>query len=307
MAVPTFEEFMLPSLLVMSDRQTRKIGEIIELVVNQMSLSEDDKKEMVPSQVEPRYVNRIGWAIYYIMRANLLGRPKRGYYIITQLGLDTLSTKPETINVDYLMKFEEFRIFHSLGRKNTNQVVSKNESLELSTTRTPQESIQVAFDELYASLASDLLDVIKKVPPSFFEKLVVDLLLAMGYGGSRAEAGRAVGQSGDGGIDGIIDEDKLGLDKVYIQAKRWDNVVGRPELNKFVGSLAGVHADKGVFITTSDYTKEAKEYIGKVGKNISLINGEKLVELMIEHNIGVSESTRFIVKRIDSDYFPEDI
>lgn len=307
MAIPTFEEFMLPSLECMADGQTRKISDLVEIVANNMKISEDDRKDMVPSQVEPRYVNRINWAIYYIMRAKLLERPKRGYYKITQTGLDTLALKPNSINVDYLMKFEEFRIFHSLGRENANQIESKNELVGISTTRTPQESIQVAFDELYSSLASDLLDVIKKVHPSFFEKLVVDLLLAMGYGGSRAEAGRAVGQSGDGGIDGIIDEDKLGLDKVYIQAKRWDNVVGRPELSNFVGSLAGVHADKGVFITTSDFTKQAREYVAKIEKNISLINGEKLVELMIENNVGVSESMRYTIKRIDSDYFPEDV
>jgi restriction system protein len=306
MAVPTFEEFMLPSLECMADGQIRKISELVEIVAENMKISEQDRKDMVPSQVEPRYVNRINWAIYYIMRAKLLERPKRGYYKITSIGLDVLKQKPQQINKEFLMKFEDFRKFQSLSRDNQNDA-NEPEISNQTITRTPQESIQNAFNELYNSLASDLLEVIKKVNPSFFEKLVVDLLLAMGYGGSRAEAGRAVGQSGDGGIDGIIDEDKLGLDKVFIQAKRWDSVVGRPELNKFVGSLAGVHADKGVFITTSDYTKEARDYIGKVGKNISLINGEKLVELMIEHNIGVSESIRYVVKRIDSDYFPEDI
>jgi len=160
---------------------------------------------------------------------------------------------------------------------------------------------------LRENLADELLETVKRIDPSFFEKLVIDLLLKMGYGGSRAEAGKAVGKTGDGGIDGIIDEDKLGLDKIYIQAKRWENTVGRPIVQAFVGSLAGNHSKKGIFITTSDFTKDAREYIDKIDSRISLVDGRKLVELMIDHGLGVSTSNTYEIKKVDRDYFPEDL
>lgn len=301
MAVPTYEEFMLPALQLMSDGKTRRNSEIIEEVAMLMKLSEEDKMIMVPSQTEYTYENRIGWALYYIMRAGLLERPKRGYYKITNRGILVLGKKPFNINKSFLMQFDEFQAFQNIA-KTPKDVLEIKETSSI----TPQESIQIAYRDINKSLISDLLDIIKKVKPSFFEKLVVNLLLSMGYGGSGTDAGKVVGKSGDGGIDGIIDQDKLGLDKIYIQAKRWQNNVGSPELNSFVGSLVGFHADKGVFITTSDFNKSALEYVSKAGKNIILINGQKLVELMIEHNVGVSEHERYIVKKIDHDYFSDE-
>ena len=215
-----------------------------------------------------------------------------------------LEKQPNCINKSYLMQFDEFVAFQNLS-KNLKENVSEKTETNLANV-TPQESMNISFNEIKMTLISDLLDIVKKVKPNFFERLVVDLLLAMGYGGSGTDAGKVVGKSGDGGIDGIIDQDKLGLDKIYIQAKRWQNNVGSPELNSFVGSLVGFHADKGVFITTSDFNKNALEYVSKAGKNIILINGQKLVELMIEHNVGVSEHERFIIKKVDHDYFNDD-
>jgi restriction system protein len=302
MALPTYEEFMLPTLVVLSDQKEKVNKEILNEVALSTHLSEEEMRILLPSGSQHTYINRIYWAMVYLKKAGLIISPKRATYKITKAGLELLKSKPEKINCDLLYKYDSFIDFKS--GKNSKHVEEKQQHSE--TDITPQEQIDYAYKQITNALSSELLELLKKIDPSFFEIVVVDLLLAMGYGGSKNDAGKVVGKSGDGGIDGIIDQDKLGLDKIYIQAKRWQGNVGSKELNSFVGSLVGFHADKGVFITTSDFTKDAYEYISKAGKNIILINGQKLVELMIEHNIGVSENERFVIKKVDHDYFSDE-
>ncbi|MEW6587230.1 MAG: restriction endonuclease, partial [Nitrospirota bacterium] len=215
-------------------------------------------------------------------------------------GRKVLSDKPKKINVKFLKKFPEFLEFQKSKKTDDD-----SQTPPLQSTTTPEESLEAAFQELKETLASDLLQTIKGCPPDFFERLVVDVLIKIGYGGSRKEAGQALGKTGDGGIDGIIKEDKLGLDIIFIQAKRWENTVGRPEIQKFAGALQGQRARKGIFITTSNFSKDALDYVGNIDSKIILIDGQRLAELMIENNVGVSPVSTFEVKRIDSDYFTE--
>lgn len=236
-----------------------------------------------------------------LKKAGLIEQPKRGYVKITSRGLDVLQNKLQKIDVKFLEQFPEFIEFRDAGK---NEVEA--EPLNFAVDATPEESIENAFVKLNSQLSTDLLEIIKSSSPSFAERLVVELLLAMGYGGSRVEAGRAIGQSGDGGIDGIIDEDKLGSDSIYIQAKRWEDTVGRPDIQKFVGALQGNRAHKGVFITTSDFSKEAQVYVKNINNKVVLINGFTLARLMIENDVGVSTVSTYKVKKIDSDYFVDE-
>ena len=305
MAIPEFQEFMLPTLKIMSDKIMRKNREIYDLVAENINLTNEDKAEMLPSGTQPRYANRADWALHYLHRAGLIDVPKRGFSIITDEGLKVLKENLTRIDRKYLTRFPKFIEYVSRGPEvKDNTKISSEKNFEQTT---PEEEIDHVNKKLNQALSDELLGVIKSVKPSFFEQLVIDLLLKMGYGGSKAEAGKAVGKSGDGGIDGIINEDRLGLDKVYVQAKRWEATVGRPQIQAFVGSLAGHHSNKGIFITTSEFSKEAREYIEKINSQISLIDGSKLVDLMIEHNLGVNVAQTYEIKKIDRDYFPEDI
>jgi len=233
----------------------------------------------------------------------LLETPKRSYFKITDLGLDTLKKNLPEINIKFLAQFPLFIEFRSTKKEKNEH---EEQEAESSSTQTPQELLEYSYQKIKKDLSQELLGFVKQSSPRFFERLVVELLLSMGYGGSRKDAGQAIGQSGDGGIDGIIKEDKLGLDVIYLQAKRWEGVVGSKEIRNFVGSLVGQKANKGVFITTSGFTKDALEYVKTITHKVILIDGEMLTQLMIENNIGVSKVISYDIKKIDSDYFVEE-
>ena len=309
MAVPDYQSVMLPLLKFAEERKTEiSTDDAVEALVNRLGLTDDDLKEMLPSGLQRTFVNRVGWAATYMKKAALLESTRRGYYQITPRGRELLQKKPTTINVKLLKQYPEFLEFQQLrGTRSGEKMNASRESLETSTA-TPSESLETAYENLRDELVDELLVKLKKSSPSFFERIVVDLLVKMGYGGSRADAGKAIGRSGDGGIDGIIKEDKLGLDVVYIQAKRWsDNPVGRPDVMQFAGALQAQKASKGIFITTSRFTDDARSYVSQIGDKIVLIDGDQLSHLMIEHDVGVSTVSLYPVKKIDTDYFDESI
>lgn len=298
MAIPDYQSLMLPLLKILSNGEEVHFSPLVEILSAQFGLTAEEREQLLPSGQMTTIKSRSGWARTYLKKAGLIEQPKRGYVKITSRGESVLGNKPERVDVKFLEQYPEFIAFREVVKTESEP---KGEVLSIDTT--PEESMENAFSKLNLQLSSELLDVIKSSSPSFFEKLVVELLLSMGYGGSRTEAGRAIGQSGDGGIDGIIDEDKLGLDSIYIQAKRWEGSVGRPEIQKFVGALQGNRAHKGVFITTSDFTREAQEYVKNISNKVVLINGFTLAKLMIENDVGVSTVSTYKVKKIDSDYF----
>jgi len=304
MAVPDFQTVMLPLLVLMGDGSEHSLAEVIENLGSRLGLSLEEEKELLPSESEPRFDNRVRWSAFYLRKAGLLERTGRGRIRITQRGQQLLQTKPQRIDVNFLKQFPEFLEFKKAARKSDSEdsVAILNEEEE----ETPEETLEASYQNLRGTLAEELLDRVKKCPPKFFEKLVVDLLVSMGYGGSRKDAGQAVGQSGDDGIDGIIKEDKLGLDVVYLQAKRWEATVGRPVVQAFAGSLEGQRARKGVLITTSQFSQEAKDYVSRIEKKIILIGGQELAQLMIDHGIGVTEVRTYSVRKMDLDYFGEE-
>ncbi len=301
MPIPDYQTVMLPLLEYYSDGKTHPIGDAVDLLGRQFALSEDELRELLPSGRQEKFRNRVAWAKTYLVKAGLLSSPKRGHFAITPAGQSTLREKPARIDVAFLRRFPSFVSF--VETKNPSGATTEPVPAPMES---PEEMIEAAHARLNQDLASDLLGRIKAARPVFFEGLVVELLLKMGYGGSRHDAGRAIGRSGDGGIDGIINEDRLGLDSIYLQAKRWDNPVGRPEIQKFAGALAEHRARKGVFITTSTFTKEAVSSATKHDARIVLIDGEKLATLMIDHGLGVTLQASYDVKRIDSDYFADE-
>lgn len=263
---------------------------------------------MLPSGIQSAFVNRVGWASTYMKKAELLEATRRGFYRISPRGRDLLAKQPKVINVKTLREYPEFLQFQQLkGTRNGERGPIAKASPEIFTA-TPSEALEAAYENLRNELANELLIKLKNTSPAYFEQVVVDLLVRMGYGGSRYDAGKAIGRSGDGGIDGIIKEDKLGLDVIYIQAKRWDSSpVGRPGVMQFAGALQARHANKGVFITTSRFTEDARTFVSQIGSKIVLIDGELLTSLMIEHDVGVSTVSLYPVKKIDGDYFDEGI
>jgi restriction system protein len=301
MAIPDFQTIMLPLLQLLGDNNEHSLRETIERLADHFALTESERKQLLASGLQATFDNRVGWARTYMKKAGLLETTKRGYFRITQRGSDTLKQKPVKINTAYLKQFPEFMDF----QKATNKPVEPGIS-EVTSEQTPEETIDAAYQRLRQGLAAELIQTVKKCPPAFFEQLVVDLLVKMGYGGTRQDAGKAIGRSGDEGIDGIINEDRLGLDVVYVQAKRWDGGVGRQEIQKFAGALAGQHARKGIFITTSSFSKDAREYVSRVDSKIVLIDGDTLAQLMIDYGIGVATVTTYDLKRVDSDYFSEE-
>lgn len=305
MAIPDFQTLMLPVLNQVSDKSPRALKEIVESLALEFKLTEEELSELLPSGSAFTFNNRVAWAASYLKKAHLISRPKRGFVEITDRGLDVLKSKPPALNMKFLEQFPEYLEFKNSSSEDEISKTGSNTSIA-TEQKTPEEVLADTAKDLDVALAYDLLEIIKSSSPSFFERLVVKLLLAMGYGGSRVEAGRAIGQSGDGGIDGIIDEDKLGLDSIYIQAKRWEGSVGRPEIQKFVGALQGNRAHKGVFITTSEFTKDAQEYVKNISNKVVLINGYTLAKLMIENDVGVSTVSTYKVKKIDSDYFVDE-
>jgi len=295
---------MLPLLKFSEDRKEHSIDEAAEYISNFLNLTEEERRRLYPSGKQVIFPHRVRWARTYLVKADLLKSSRRGYFVITDRGLEVLKKNPSEINAKYLEQFPEFVEF--LNTKRTEQESAELQQLEVSSQETPQESLEYGYQRIKRNLCQELLDSVKNCSPAFFERLVVELLLKMGYGGSLKEAGRAIGRSGDGGIDGIINEDKLGLDVIYLQAKRWEGTVGRPEIQKFVGALHGQRARKGIFITTSNFSKEAQDYVPTIDTKIVLIDGEELSQLMFDNDIGVSRLTSYEIKKMDTDYFSEE-
>lgn len=304
MAIPDFQTFFVPALRATADRQEHTTPEIRERIAAIMDLTAEDLDQKIPSGTQTVFANRVTWSLVYMVKAGALKRPRRGVFQITERGEQLLEKYPAGFKKTVLNAFPEFVTFDK-GQNTRTDIPEEriDTSSPGSPDRTPEENLLNAYQILRGTLVNEVLDAVKKSTPQFFEELVVDLLVAMGYGGSAADAGRAVGRSGDDGIDGIIKEDKLGLDVVYIQAKRWNNSVGRPLVQAFAGSLEGVRARKGVFITTSTFTSDAVEYVQRIEKKIVLIDGARLADLMIEYNVGVTVAQTFMIKRLDSDYF----
>lgn len=307
MSVPDFQSFMLPLLKFTADRAEHGQSDAADALAQHFKTTETDRKEMLPSGRQTRFNNRVAWAIVYLRKAKFLENTKRGRFKITDRGLEILDSNPSRIDIKYLIQHgdAEFKEFHQPSRSNGDQTESHDGTD--AEIHTPREVLEAGYQEMRRDLSQELLDRIKDSPPRFFEQLVVDLLVAMGYGGSLKDAGEAVGQSGDGGVDGIIKEDKLGLDAIYLQAKRWENTVGRPVVQAFAGSLDGYRARKGVLITTSQFSPDAKDYVSRIEKKIVLIDGEELAKLMMDYGIGVATDAIYEIKRLDTDYFEEEL
>jgi restriction system protein len=302
MAIPDYQMCMLPFLEVLADGQEHSIRDAEDRVAEHFSLTPDERAKMLPSGLQGIFRNRVGWARTYLKKAVLIDSPKRGVFRITARGLQALADKPARIDAKFLERFPEFLEFRG-GAKDDQSASAKAEVAQAQAT--PEEAIELAHQSLREQLAQEVLARVLGCSPAFFEQLVVELLVKMGYGGSRRDAGERIGQTGDGGVDGIIKEDRLGLDTIFIQAKRWQGTVGRPEIQKFVGALQGQRAKKGVFITTSLYSAEAVDYASRIDTKVVLIDGKQVAELMIDFDVGVAPAASYVVKRIDSDYFEE--
>lgn len=300
--IPDYQTIMLPMLKLLADQKEHSLHETIEHIVSQFDVTPEERRELLPSGKQSIIDNRVGWARTYLKKAGLLEYIRRGYFRITTRGLEVLGRNLKKIKISVLKEFPEFREFQTLRKVGDVSVPGSTGEADL----TPQELLANAVQTLRNELADELLEQLKAGSPKLFENIVVDLLVKMGYGGSWVDAAKAIGRSGDEGIDGIINEDKLGLDVIYIQAKRWENPVGRPEVQKFAGALMGQKARKGVFITTSDFTSDARNYASKVESKIVLIDGNMLVNSMIDYGIGVSTTASYEIKKIDQDYFAED-
>ena len=310
MPVPDFQSLMLPLLKIAGDGNEHTTSEVLESLAQQFGLVEGDRDEMLPSGKQRKFDNRVNWTKTYLQKALLLSSTGRSRFRITERGITILKNNPLTINIKFLNQFPEFLAFHTATNSKegkTNGTTSSSQEIVEKTSQTPQEILEISYQNLRQTLAQELLERIKNNTPRFFESLVVDLLVAMGYGGSRKDAGQAIGQVGDGGIDGIIKEDKLGLDAIYLQAKRWEGTVGGPIVQGFAGALIGKKARKGVFITTSNFSQQAQNYANGIENlKIILIDGEQLAQLMIDHDVGVTEESRYIVKKVDLDYFGDE-
>ncbi|WP_024814218.1 restriction endonuclease [Acidovorax sp. JHL-3] len=304
MAVPDFQSLMLPLLRLAGDGMDHTFKDAVEAIAIEFSLTPEERNELLPSSSRTTlFYNRLAWAKTHMTMAGLLQAPRRGVFCITQRGRELLVSQLARIDMKTLQQFPEYE---RARRGDVSASVEPAMPVVAFNELTPEESIERAHLSLRKDLARELLESIMQCSPAFFELLIIKLMIKMGYGGSREEAGKAVGRSGDGGIDGIINEDRLGLDAIYLQAKRWEGVVGRPEIMKFVGALAGQRATKGVFITTSWFTQDAKDYALSSQYKVVLIDGERLADLMIEHDLGVSVAATYQLKRIDSDFFSEE-
>lgn len=304
MTVPDFQSFMLPLLKFAADGKEHNQSEASDALALHFKITEIDRKEMLSSGRQTRFNNRVAWANVYLRKAGFLESTRRGRFKITERGSEILTSNPSRIDIKFLMKHgdAEFKEFHRPSRN----VDPKEPPAE--TIRTPREVMDAGYLELRRDLAQELLNRIKSCSPRFFEYLVLDLLLAMGYGGGfPKEAGEVMGKPGDGGVDGIIRQDKLGLDVIYLQAKRWECTVGRPVVHAFSGSLDGYKARKGVLITTSQFSSDARDFVARSEKKIVLIDGEMLDNLMIDNGIGVAVDTKYEIKRLDIDYFDEEL
>lgn len=303
MPVPDFQSFFKPLLEIATDGKERSLKEAREKIAEYFNLTDEDRAELLPSGNQTKFDNRVAWAKSYFVQAKVLESPRRAYFKITDRGKKLLAQGHERIDVKVLNQYPEFVEFHTPSKQNKSVPTPSPEEV---ISETPEEVLQKAYQSIRSDLAGEILERIKSNSPAFFENLVIDLMVAMGYGGSRVDAGQSVGQSGDEGIDGIIKEDRLGLDVIYLQAKRWEGTVGRPEIQKFVGALHGKRAKKGVFITTGKFSEEAHEYVKSIDPKVILIDGRALANYMIDFNLGTSTGVTYEIKRIDSDYFAEE-
>ena len=294
---------MLPLLRMAADGQEHPLAEARGRLGEEFKLTQADQDELLPSGRQSRFGNRVAWAKVYLEQGGLLQSPRRGHFLISDRGREVLKAPPSRIDIKFLSQYPEFVEFRA--PKGEGQPPTGPVAPEPPDAGTPEEILEAAHARIETSLASEILTRVKAGSPAFFERLVVELLLKMGYGGSRADAGHAVGKAGDEGIDGVISEDRLGLDIVYLQAKRWEGSVGRPEIQKFVGALHGKRAKKGVFITTGFFSADATAYVEHIDPKVVLIDGRRLAELMVAFEVGVTTARTFHVKRADSDYFEE--
>ncbi len=299
MAVPDFQSLFVPMLRRASDGNEHSTADLREGIAAELKLTPEELSQSLPGGGQTVFANRVAWSIVYLSKAAALDRIKRGLYKITARGRELLELNLPKLTIQNLAKYPEFQTFRKGAQAGgTNGQDGDSE-------KTPEEQLANAYKVIRETLASDILEAVRKSSPAFFEQLVVDVLVAMGYGGSRKDAGQAVGRTGDDGVDGIIKEDRLGLEAVYIQAKRWTAAVGRPEVQAFAGSLEGNRARKGVFITTSQFSKDAREYVSRIEKKIVLMDGEELVQHMMDFGVGVTEVDIYKVKKLDHDYFEE--
>lgn len=306
--IPEFQTLMLPVLEFCGDQKEHGSRETIEYISDKLSLTPDERQQLLSNGRRTVIYDRVLWARTYMKMAELLESPKRGNYRITKRGLDVLTQKPLRIDIKFLMQFPEFVNFYRKNKpeKEMNGNSEENHLQPDEPVLTPEEQLENAYESIREKLADEILEQLKGVSPDFFERIVVEVIVSMGYGGSRKDAGQTVGRSGDGGIDGIINEDRLGLDIIYLQAKRWQGTVGRPEIQKFAGALLGKQARKGIFITTSDFSAEAKDYVKNLDARIILIDGNQFARFMIDCNVGVSTVSTYEIKRLDSDYFTDE-
>ncbi len=308
MTVPDYQALMLPVLRLAAEGETR-VADVADLIANDLGLTAEEREQMLPSGRQRLLHNRIHWAKFYMSKAGLIASPARGRFVATEKGRALLAATPHKIDVALLMREPQFREFY---RNEQSPSGADGEAIEPVRTApaatTPEEQIDAAYASLTGALRDELLERILENSPAFFEQLIVDLLVAMGYGGSHKNAAAQLGRSGDGGVDGIINEDRLGLDRIYVQAKRYAaaNQVGRPDVNGFVGSLVGLGASKGVFVTTSTFSKPARDYVKHLAQRIILIDGRELADLMIEHQVGVRGYRTVEFKRLDEDFFNEE-
>jgi restriction system protein len=299
MAIPDFQAIMLPMLRSSGDGAEHSVREVRATLADEMGLTPDEREELLPSGQQPRFSNRVAWAKIHLERAGLLRKTRRGCFAITDVGREVLGNPPERIDIRWLHRFPGFAEFRR--RSPTDDVGGD----EVPSPQTPEEALELAYQQIRDDLAAEILEQVKAVSPRFFERLVLDVMLRMGYGSYSGDG--TLGPPGaDAGIDGVIQEDRLGLDFLYIQAKRWENPVGRPEIQKFVGALHGKRARRGVFITTSTFTQDAIDYVAGIDSKVVLIDGRRLAQLMIDFNVGVSQAHAYEIKRIDSDYFAEE-
>lgn len=304
MPIPDYAACMKPLLELLSDRQIHSTREIPQKIADHFGLSEEERETRLPSGQVTYIRNRVGWATTYLAKAGLLERVARGIIRITDEGLTVLAENPASIDGQYLKKYAGYVEFSSPTDSPDDSAVTEQESFEqILDERTPDEKIESAYTSIRNALADDLLDQVMSCSPVFFERLVIDLLIAMGYGGALPSSGKHMGRTGDGGIDGIINEDKLGLDMICIQAKRWKDSVGRPYVQAFAGSMEAHRAKKGVMITTSTFSRDARDFVDRIERKIVLIDGKQLAQLMIDYNIGVATAKTYTLKKIDSDYF----
>ncbi|MEH2524000.1 MULTISPECIES: restriction endonuclease [unclassified Bradyrhizobium] len=309
MPIPDYQSLMLPVLKLASDDNEHRVSEVVSALAAQFRLTNSERDELLPSGKQPVFNNRVHWAKTYLSQAKLLARTRRGFFKITDRGRGVLAENVERIDAKFLRRFDEFNAFvgGNNGAPSASPVASPSGE-EVLIKSTPDELLRSTIKEVESALASELIERICAASPAFFERLVVELLLKMGYGGSRVEAGRAIGKTGDGGIDGVIDQDQLGLDRIYIQAKKYDanTAVSEPEVRNFCGSLGANKASKGVFVTTSYFTRPAEDFAKRHEYKVVLINGDMLARLMIHHSVGVRIVETLHYKKIDDEFFPEE-